>query len=254
MEKETNGEVGSSSNKGIIYYSDNRLDGTKILEECQKTIKASGLPIVSCTLRPMDIGKNIVLGGRVRSYPTMVDQILTALKALDTKYVFFCEHDVLYHPSHFEFTPPTDDVYYYNVNNFRWWLGDEKAISYDGLTSLSMLCCNRELAVKHYEYRKKVIEEMGLDKIRSREPRWARRFGYEPGTKKRRNGGFTDEDCVRVRSEYPNVDIRHSKTFSSPKTTLDSFKHKPENWREINIKDLPQWNLASLFPPGTNNF
>ena len=233
---------------GIIYYSDNRLDGTHILSECQKTILASGLPIVSVTLRPMDFGKNIALEGLIRSYPTYVTQILTALENQKTKYVFFCEHDVLYHPSHFDFTPERDDVYYYNVNNFRWWIGNETAISYDGLTSLSGLCCNRELAIKHYQLRVKLIEDEGLDKFRSREPRMARIFVYEPGTKKKRKGGVSDEEHIKRRSELPNIDLRHPKTFSAPKTTLDSFKHKPENWREIPINEISGWDLLSLFP------
>ncbi len=232
---------------GIIYYTDCRLEGTKILEESRKSILTSGLPIVSCSLKPINFGQNIVLEGRERSYPTMALQILTALEAQTTKYVFFCEHDVLYHPSHFDYIPPTDDIYYYNVNNWRWEYPKDRAISYDELTSLSSLCCNRELAVKHYKYRLELIEKWGLDAIRSREPRWARRFGYEPGTKKRRNGGVTDEEHVKRRSEFPNIDIRHSGTFSKPKVTLDSFRHQPTNWRETTLDQIPGWDLETMF-------
>jgi hypothetical protein len=231
---------------GIIYYTDNRLK-EPIWSTAQKYIANSGLPIVSCSLRPIDFGKNIVLKDRIRSYPTMALQILTALENSPADYVFFCEHDVLYHPSHFDFTPEKDDLYYYNVNNWRWWYGSDKAITYEELTSLSSLCCNRELAIKHYQYRLKKIEEWGLDKIRSREPRWARKFGYEPGTKKRRNGGITNEDHVKRKSEYPNIDIRHRGTFSAPKITLESFKRKPTNWREESIENIPGWDLRKMF-------
>ncbi len=170
---------------GGIYYSDNRLN-KRILNACQEQLRKvfDENKIVSITLRPMSFGKNIVLENRERSYPTMALQILMALEASKTDYVFFLEHDILYGPSHFDFIPPRDDIYYYNVNNWRWWFGHDTAITYDGLTSLSGLCCNRELAIKHYKYRLKRIEEWGLDKIRSREPRWARKFGYEPGSKK----------------------------------------------------------------------
>lgn len=233
--------------KGIIFYTDNRLDGKLINELSKQSILDSGLPIVSCSLKPMDFGKNIVLEGRVRSYPTMCLQILTALEALDTDYVFFCEHDVLYHPSHFDFTPPRDDVYYYNVNNWRWWYGHDTAISYDELTSLSSLCCNRKLAIEHYKYRLKLIDEQGLEKERGREPRWARRFGYEPGTKKRRNGGITDEEHIKRKSEFPNIDIRHHGTFSRPKIALHEFKHQPTNWREEPIENILGWDLRKLF-------
>ncbi len=236
----------NNMDKGIIYYTDNRLK-EPIFSLVQKYIQDSNLPIVSCSLKPIKFGKNIVLENRERSYPTMVLQILTALEALTTKYVFFCEHDVLYHSSHFDFTPPTDDIYYYNINNYRWWFGHTTAITYDGLTSLSSLCCNRKLAIKHYKYRLELIEKWELDKQRSREPRWARRFGYEPGTKRKRNGGITDETHIKRKSAYPNIDIRHYGTFSAPKIALESFKHKPENWNEIKIEDIPEWDLKKLF-------
>lgn len=234
--------------KGIIYYTDNQL-GEPIFSIVQKQILKAGLPIVSVSLKPIDFGQNIVLKGLQRSYPTMVLQILNALKASTADYVFFCEHDVLYHPSHFDFTPPRDDIYYYNTNNWRWDYPKNRAISYDKLTSLSSLCVNRELAVEHYKLRLKTIENQGLDKIKSREPRWVRRFGYEPGTKKIRRGGITDEDNVKIKSEYPNIDIRHGRTFSQRKVTLDSFKHKPplETWKEITLDKIEGWNLKELF-------
>ena len=231
---------------GCVYYTDNRIDGI-IIDTARKYIKESGLPIVSCSLKPIDFGHNIVLEGRLRSYPTMALQILTALEASTADYVFFCEHDVLYHKSHFDFTPPRDDIYYYNVNNYRWEYPKDRAITYDELTSLSSLCCNRELAINHYKYRLKVIERLGLDKIRSREPRWARKFGYEPGTKKRRRGGITNEDHVKIRSAFPNVDIRHPLTFSKPKVTIDSFKHVPSTFKEVTLKEIPGWDLKGLF-------
>ena len=126
-------------------------------------------------------------------------------------------------------------------------MGHDTAITYDGLTSLSGLCCNRELAIRHYKYRLKMIEDWGLDKIRSREPRWARKFGYEPGTKKRRRGGITNEDHIKRRSEFPNIDVRHPGTFSAPKIALDKFKHEPTNWQEKPIEEIPYWDLRGLF-------
>ena len=37
-----------------------------------------------------------------RGIVTMFRQILAGLEALDTEYAFCVEHDVLYHPSHFQ--------------------------------------------------------------------------------------------------------------------------------------------------------
>lgn len=233
--------------KGAIYYTDNRPKSF-ILEECREQIKrAWGGKIVSVSLdTPVDLGQNIVLTGHTRSYPTMVGQIVTALRALDTDIVYFLEHDVLYHPSHFDFTPPRPDLYYYNGHNWRWPIKEEFAITYDYLRSLSQLCCYRQTALNHHLGRLKYIEDMGLEKLPGHEPKWVRNLGYEPGTKPRRKGGFSDENHEMWRSDLPNIDIRHRHTFSPPKYTLDRFKHPPINWRQEPIDNIPYWNLREL--------
>jgi len=231
---------------GGIYYTDNRLD-SKMLKVCQKQLRvAFDREIVSCSLKSMDFGKNIVFNG-VRSYPTYLKQILTALEASTSDVVYFLEHDVLYSPSHFKFVPTKPEIYYYNINNYRWRWETDVAITYDELTSLSMMCCFRETAIKHYKLRIEVIEHQGMNEYRSREPRWARRFGYEPGTKKIKRGGLTDEDCMKWKSEFPNIDIRHKGTFSHPKTFLREFIHPPASFREVNVFDIPGWDLKKLW-------
>ena len=95
---------------GIIYYTDNRISGS-IWQLAQSCIKDAGLPITSTSLKPIDFGKNIVVEGK-RSYPTMVKQILVALENSEADNVFFCENDVLYHTTHFDFTPKSDNILY----------------------------------------------------------------------------------------------------------------------------------------------
>lgn len=232
--------------KGAIYYTDNRPKPF-ILAECQAQIKRAWPgKIVSVSLAPIDFGQNIVLLDHERSYPTMVKQITMALEALDTDIVYFLEHDVLYHESHFDFTPPNEEIYYYNVNNWRWGIKEDYAITYDRLVSLSQLCCYRKTALKHYQGRLSYIYANGLDKIEGNEPKWARNLGYEPGTKPRRKGGFTDEIFDIWSSKVSNIDIRHRHTFSPPKYTLDSFKHAPTNWRQEKLENVPHWDLVSL--------
>ena len=233
-------------NKGIIYYTDNRVK-EPIFSTVQKILLEIGLPISSSSLRPIDFAQNIVLENRERSYPTMVRQIIVALENSKAKYIFFCENDVLYHKSHFDFTPTEDDVFYYNSNVWRWRLWDDKAIRYDGMLPLSCLCVNRKYALQHYQMREGKIFEWGLDEFRSREPRRARIWGYEPGTKSRRRGGFSDEKLGTWCSEFPNIDIRHARTFSRLKCTPEDFTHIPNNWTETNIMEIPGWDLVSLF-------
>lgn len=232
---------------GVIFYTDLRPKPF-VLDKCRETLKANcPYPIVSVSLgKPIDLGKNICITDRERSYPTMIYQIVTALENLDTDIVFFTEHDVLYTKSHFNFTPPRDDIYYYNVNNYRWHIKEDFAITYGGLHSLSAMCCYRKLALKHFKARLKWVEDTGMDKERSREPRWGRKFGYEPGTKEKRKGGFSDEKFEVWRSELPNVDIRHRHCFSAPKTHKEDFKHVPEDFKEVRLEDIPYWDIRKL--------
>lgn len=234
-----------SQSKGIIYYTDNRL-GEPIFSIVQKQILEAGLPIVSVSLQPISLGKNIVLN-LSPGFITMLKQITEGLEKSTEDYVFFCEHDVLYPLSHFDFTPVKDDVFFYNANVWRWKYPDNLAITYHRLISLSGLCVNRLFALNHYRKRLQKIQELKLEASKRHEPLWARRWGYEPGTKKISRGGFSDDDFETWSSQDPIIDIRHGKTFSQSKVTLDSFIHQPNNWRETTLDKIPGWHLKELF-------
>ena len=231
--------------QGIIYYTDNRIE-EPIKSLARKYILGAGLPIVSASLKPIDFGDNVVIEGK-RSYPTMVKQIISCLERSVAEYVFFCEHDILYSKSHFDFMPLKDDVFYYNENTWRWQLGSDTAIRHDRMLSLSSLCVNRELALDHHRKRLERIKEKGWDKITKGEPRWARIMGYEPGTKKKKRGGFSNDDFSTWSSGVPVIDIRHKGTFSKSKTKLSEFTHPPKWWEEIPIEEIKGWNLKGMF-------
>ena len=234
--------------KGIIYYTDGRL-AEPILSTVQNQILKANLPITSVSLnRPIDFGKNIVLNLEPSVY-TMYIQILTALENSDTDIIFFCEHDVLYHLSHFDFIPPSKEIYYYNSNVWRWRYPDDFAITYT-MASLSNMCTYRETAINHYRYRINKIKRHKWDKIDEREPYWSRLIGHEPGTKKRRKGGITNEEHILWRAEYPNIDIRHSGTLTKTKTSLREFKHKPNpnDWKETTLNKIEGWkDIRKMF-------
>lgn len=232
--------------KGIIYYTHNRLDPV-IQHTVLEYISKANLPIVSVSLKPMSFGQNIVIDLKP-SYVTMVTQIIKGLEALTTDFVFFCEHDVLYPLSHFEFSPEKTNIFYYNSHVWRWDFPKNRVITYDRLISLSALVVNRELALRQYRARMSKILELELEKDASKEPAWARKWGYEPGAKKIRRGGFSDDDFETFQSKDPIIDVRHGKTFSHSKVTLDSFKHPPVNWRESTLDKIKGWNLFALFP------
>jgi hypothetical protein len=222
--------------KGIVYYTDNRLD-PMIMEVVQQQLIRSGLPIVSVSLEPIDFGDNIV-ANLIRGVVTMVRQILMGLERSKVDVVFFCEHDVLYHQSHFDFDPPADDTYYFNTNVWRWWYLNDHFITYNGLSSLSGLCANREILVDHYRERLKRIEANGWEN--GRDPFWARAIGHAPGR-------FENEKSAYWKSERPNIDIRHRQTLTPAKVRLNRFVHIPENWQEGKYGDIKDWDLRKMF-------
>lgn len=213
---------------GIIYYTSNRLKA-EIKVGCWKQIEQSGLPI---TVNDKVVGAIGAL--------SMFHQILDCLERSKEDYVFFCEHDILYHPSHFKFIPPQDDTFYYNINVWRWDYYSSKVVTYDQIASVSGLCVNRELAVEFYRMRLKIIAERGYEAIPTfGNPAWARSMGYEPG-KFNKEGERAQKD--EWRSEYPNIDIRHTRAMTIPKMNIADFKRVPSNWKEDVIENLPGWN------------
>lgn len=238
-------------NKGIIYYTDCRLE-EPIVSVVQKHIYESGLPIVSVSLnKPIQFGHNFVLNGE-RGYPMMVNQIVKALKESDSKYVFFCEHDVLYHQSHFEYIPLTDDTYYYNANNWKWDYPLDRAVTNKWIISLSQMCCNRKLALNHFRARQAIMmktpEQFVARTARTHSDSYrALVWGYEPGTRSKRRGGFSDEKWDKWFSSFPNIDIRHSLTFSYSMTRLWQSRRPPVDWVEKTLDEIPGWELKKLF-------
>jgi len=231
--------------KSIIFYTSNLLE-EPIFSTVQKQIQESGLPIVSCSLKPISLGKNIVFAGEP-GIITMTKQILTALEASEGDQVFFAEHDVLYHKSHWDFSIARTDTFYYNTNAWRWDYPRNRLITYDRLMQLSGMCCSRDLAIYHYRKRLDLIEKNGWIED-TKEPQWIRRIGYEPGKSKKR-GGFEDNPVEEWKSEFPNIDIRHGGTVTKRKCRLKDFKHQPKNWKETTIEGIPGWSLNLIFKP-----
>jgi len=230
--------------KAILYYTDNKLDDP-IYSIVQEQLLKVELPIISVSLMPISFGKNVVRYFDP-CYITMVKQIIAGLEVIKEDYVFFCEHDVLYPKSHFDFTPSRNDIFYYNSNVWRWDYPKDRLITYDRLISLSSLCAYSEFVLDHYKARLEVIEINEWDNDPRHEPEWARKWGYEPGTKKTKRGGFSNDDFEMWQSSEPIIDIRHNETFSQRKVTLDSFKHQPTGWKETTINKIG-WDLKGMF-------
>ncbi len=223
----------AAATKGLVYYSDCRGDET-ILRAVRTRLQrvAGDKKIVAVTLDPVDFGFNKVLPLE-RGYLTMFKQILTGLELLDTDFAYLVEHDVLYHPSHFDFTPDRDDTYYYNQNVWKVDSDSGRALHYL-CSQTSGLCANRELLAAHYRIRVAHVAEHGF----------SRQNGFEPGTRQIRHGGFDDFSAKTWMSEFPNVDIRHGHNLTPSRWRKDQFRNQryTEGWTEGD--GVPGWGVT----------
>ncbi|OGZ27062.1 MAG: hypothetical protein A2427_01030 [Candidatus Nealsonbacteria bacterium RIFOXYC1_FULL_40_7] len=222
--------------KGILYYTDNRLN-MRLALTCRKWITKSGLPITSVTLKPTNFGKNISLP-LLSSYETLYKQILTGLMAMTEDVVFFCEHDDLYHPSCFDFEPTDKKTFYYNGNYWYVRLTDGLAIHYN-VSPLSGLCAYRNILITHFKERVALIKKRGFDYY----------MGFEPMTHGRiRWKNWYDFEVYQ--SPVPTVDFCHNGNLTKKRWDKDQFRRKPKFWEESDYKHIPNWpNLPQIMAP-----
>ena len=99
----------------LIYYTDGSLEDS-LAELVRNRLLRIGLPIVSVSQEPLDFGTNVCIGKIGRSYNSIQSQILVGLCNAKTKYVALCEHDTVYPDGCFDFVPPGDGVFFYNLS------------------------------------------------------------------------------------------------------------------------------------------
>lgn len=222
----------SKPSVGIVYYTCSTLADPLATAARNQLLRAKNGHELGCvSLARTDFGDwNIVVNAE-RGPLTMHRQILAGLERLKSDIVFFCEHDVLYSPSHFEFTPPDKTTFWYNVNVWRVRASDGHAVKTADCKQLSGLCCWRELAVSHYRERVRRIELEGF----------SRRNGYEPGTRHLPHG-FDNAPAESWSSAFPNLDIRHNGTATGNHWTPESFRNKKyaAGWEETDDV-IPGW-------------
>jgi len=214
--------------KGIIYYTDNKCE-ERILAMVRKQIGIcrKGMHLISVSQIPISFGDNIVIEEE-SSKLTMFKQILMGLEESRSDVVFLVEHDVLYHPSHFDFTPERDDIYYFNKNVWKVDAKTGRCLYY--LTGrVSQLCANRDLLIEHYRKKIEMVESGG----------WNTRIGYEPGNRGTKSGGVDDFERDYFVSKFPNIDIRHLNNLSSSRFEKREFRKEPKEWTESD--SIPFW-------------
>ncbi|MBW1812513.1 MAG: hypothetical protein JRJ39_02225, partial [Deltaproteobacteria bacterium] len=215
--------------KGLVYYTDNRCEEriTNIVRRQLENI-SNGRPIVSVSQYPISFGSNVVMP-LPRGPLTMFKQILAGLQAIAADVVFLVEHDVIYHPSHFDFTPPETDVFYYNENTYKVDAKSGQALFYY-TKQTSGLCAYRDLLIEHYERRVARVEKEGF----------TRRMGFEPGTH-RSPRGVDDYRSERYISGFPNIDVRHASNLTANRFKKEQYRSQRsiKGWKLCN--DIPGW-------------
>jgi hypothetical protein len=211
---------GNNPSKAIIYYTDNQLD-PDIMKACQDQLKKSGLPITSSALKKIDFGDRTIRFPSLKRSPyALFKQILGALENTPENIIFFCEHDVLYPPSHFDFTPPQKDTFYFNTNVWKVDSGSGKAVKVDRCDQLSGMVVWKEEALKFVREKMQQIENDGFDRH------------YEPRGKRE-----------TFSSTEPLVDIRHDKNMTPSRWAKEQFRNQAntEGWTE---GECPDWAKA----------
>lgn len=226
--------------KGILYYTCSTLDESIALPVRNNLKACTNGHEVGCVSRERtDFGDWNIVMQLERGPLAMHEQILAGLERMQSQYVFLCEHDVLYHQSHFDFVPPRNDVYYYNTNVWRVRATDGHAIRTDDCKQVSGLCCDRKFLLDHYRKRVERIRKEGF----------SRKNGYEPGTRGL-PWGYDDHRAEAWSSPFPNLDIRHGKTLTGDHWTIDSFRNKKyaAGWKETDdaIEGWPKLSDGGL--------
>jgi len=175
----------------IVYYTDSRLEEVLDRKVRDQIIKASdGIEIISVSQKPIEFGKNICIGMKPRSYLNLYRQVLLGLEHADPDaVVYLCEHDVFYHPSHFDFIPPRKEKIYYNLNRYYWKRNVNYFMKSIGKRALSQGVAWRQAWMPHIK-----------EQVESR----------ENGIASPCIGQF-----LNFESKFPNVDIRHNGNFSN---------------------------------------
>lgn len=221
--------------KGIVYYTDNRApkDIHSVVRQSLLKARANGIShvVTSGISEKPDFGDfSFYMPEFERCYLTMFKQMLAGIENCHADIIFLCEHDVIYHPSHFNFTPCRDDVYCYNENVYQINTETGKTV-YWRAKRASQLCAFRDLLVEHYRKRVAIVEEQGF----------TMRMGFEPGTHRRaeRVDDYGSESWI---SPYPNLDLKHGKNLTRAKWSPLDFRNKKNciEWKDVK-DEIPGW-------------
>lgn len=228
--------------KEIIYYTYDSNKSPLMLETCREWLRKSGLPTIYLSDSPIEnVERNLpvkrLIPDWLAIYPSfhgMFKKILLGLELSTADYCFMAEDDVLYHPSHFDFTPPTNDKFYYNRNVWHLRTTDGFAVTYKA-QRLSQMSGERKFLIEHFRKRLAKIESYtGHIPYNS--------MGFEPGTHHREER-IDDFGCELYASKVPSIDIKTGLNATSARWKQSEFRNQRNctEWKEGNWDTIPGW-------------
>jgi len=213
----------------ILYITDSKLDPWLSWKCRELLLKVSdGVPIISVSQQPLDFGENICVGDIGQSGVSIDTQLVAGLERVKTKWLLVAEHDCVYSREHILWTPPDENVFWYNDNVWLLQLWNPLHPDWDGMFS--------------HTKRRRVQSQLICDTDRFREILFARLKLMEdvvwkhkdPGRWIREPGCYNEMRCLRkfrelrrhplrlllkrhltryaakdFKTKTPNVDIRH---------------------------------------------
>lgn len=214
--------------KGLVYYTDNRCEeriATVCRQQLERCMKTYNYPIVSVSHYPIAFGRNIVLY-HPRSVLSIYKQTVKGLEECKADVIFLVEHDLLYHPSHFDITPSREDVFCFDFNNWFVSSNGGQALTYNH-SDESLMCAYRDLLLKHFRKALEYTEKNGFDKS----------LGFTPpkGVPKGERVGGTEI----YKAAYPSIHINHDNNFTRKRMKKSQFKSEPKDWLEAD--EVPGW-------------
>ncbi len=101
----------------IVYYTSNKEKPEFERRVQENLVKVShGLPIISVSQQPIELGYNICVGNVGVSGFNMFRQVQIACQRAEADFIISAEADCLYPPDYFDFIPPRFDACYRNDN------------------------------------------------------------------------------------------------------------------------------------------
>lgn len=205
------------SSKTVIYVSSGQ-EGQEFEEKIRHTLleNSKGLPIVSVTQKPVNLGTNIVVGDVGASGFNFCRQVLIACEAAKTKFVISAESDCLYPPDYFQFTPERDDIPYRNTNIYVQRRGQDYVYKKQSSTFAQVI--GREFYIKR-------LRELFLG-----QPEWDKTKKNFP----KEIGQPLFKEFEYFESKYPCLSFKTGKGMRNWSNADTSKKHyKLLYWEEI---------------------